>query len=329
MMPQRIDLTGQRFGRWTAIHRLPKSNWLCRCDCGTEGAVKLSDLCIGRSQSCGCLRNEQISRRRSVDMAGQRFGKLVVIARAGSDKHNKVIWTCACDCGGSTTAIGSDLRAGKQNSCGCSKRVAYSKVKSEVGNVYDRLTVLRWWGTNRRHRAKWLCQCECGNQTIVLGDYLRCGDTKSCGCALLDWAAELGRTIGKHNQTDDNVRKLRADENHASRPCLLYFVEVGGQYDKIGITNNLDRRSNGAYTEIWHTRATNRATAWAVEQVALRLTEHARPKGRVELGKFKYGHSELREGLAIDETIELLDGLLEEADELGWLEFATKHGLPR
>ena len=37
-MPKMRDLTGQRFGRLTVLHRVePKSYpiyWVCRCDCG-------------------------------------------------------------------------------------------------------------------------------------------------------------------------------------------------------------------------------------------------------------------------------------------------------
>jgi hypothetical protein len=64
-----IDLTGQRFGRWTvlAIHperyRRPHGKavsilCLSRCDCGTERVVRADVLRVGRSRSCGCLQRE-------------------------------------------------------------------------------------------------------------------------------------------------------------------------------------------------------------------------------------------------------------------------------
>lgn len=59
-----IDLTGQKFGRWTVISRAPsKPNsqatyWLCDCQCGKRKAVNSSALRGGISKSCGCLRIE-------------------------------------------------------------------------------------------------------------------------------------------------------------------------------------------------------------------------------------------------------------------------------
>lgn len=70
-----IDLTGQRFGRWTVIRRKgsriygePGASssfplWECRCDCGTVALVLGENLKSGRSRSCGCLRDELLERR--------------------------------------------------------------------------------------------------------------------------------------------------------------------------------------------------------------------------------------------------------------------------
>lgn len=54
-MSRVIDLTGQRFGRWTAISRSSDKKWICRCDCGTVKAVFIGNLRpILKTQSCGC-----------------------------------------------------------------------------------------------------------------------------------------------------------------------------------------------------------------------------------------------------------------------------------
>lgn len=62
-MPKLMDLTGQRFGRWTVIDRAPDRRrgypeWNCVCDCGGRGAVRANILRTGQSRSCGCLNRE-------------------------------------------------------------------------------------------------------------------------------------------------------------------------------------------------------------------------------------------------------------------------------
>ena len=54
-----------------------------------------------------------------VDRVGQRFGKLIVSARAGTDKNRKVLWECACDCGNKTVVVSGSLVTGNTTSCGC------------------------------------------------------------------------------------------------------------------------------------------------------------------------------------------------------------------
>ena len=61
-----IDLTGQRFGRWTVIKRLPSFGyttiWLCQCECGKEKPVVAGMLRNGASRSCGCLHIEAVTK---------------------------------------------------------------------------------------------------------------------------------------------------------------------------------------------------------------------------------------------------------------------------
>lgn len=47
-----VDKTGQVFGEWTVLSRLPCSVWLCRCSCGKEQSVTGSALILGTSTKC-------------------------------------------------------------------------------------------------------------------------------------------------------------------------------------------------------------------------------------------------------------------------------------
>ena len=57
------DLTGQRFGRLTAIKlsSTRPARWLCVCDCGKEHNVSSIALKNSNTRSCGCMRREVLS----------------------------------------------------------------------------------------------------------------------------------------------------------------------------------------------------------------------------------------------------------------------------
>ena len=62
-MTRFIDITGQKFGRLTAISRTTnskegKSRFLCSCECGSEAIVDSLSLRRGFTTSCGCYRRE-------------------------------------------------------------------------------------------------------------------------------------------------------------------------------------------------------------------------------------------------------------------------------
>lgn len=66
---RKLDITGEKYGRLTAMYRIPlKGNcdWHCICDCGKEVDVKLNNLRNGHTKSCGCLNLELVSERGKV-----------------------------------------------------------------------------------------------------------------------------------------------------------------------------------------------------------------------------------------------------------------------
>lgn len=64
-----VDLTGQKFGRWTVLERAANDKygnamWLCECSCDnkTTSVVSGHSLRLGLSRSCGCARAESCSK---------------------------------------------------------------------------------------------------------------------------------------------------------------------------------------------------------------------------------------------------------------------------
>lgn len=56
---------------------------------------------------------------RLIEMAGKRFGRWLVVEKAGNTTRGGAVWHCACDCGARGEVPGGDLRSGKSLSCGC------------------------------------------------------------------------------------------------------------------------------------------------------------------------------------------------------------------
>lgn len=57
--------------------------------------------------------------RKIIDLAGQRFGRLLVLEKAKKNKTEKIKWKCRCDCGNERVVLAASLRGGKTKSCGC------------------------------------------------------------------------------------------------------------------------------------------------------------------------------------------------------------------
>jgi len=123
-----------------------------------------------------------------IDEIGNKYGRLTVIARNGSDSHNLATWLCQCECGNQSIVRGTNLRRGHTKSCGCLRKDIVSNNRgagnsiNETGNIYGDLTVVDRAGSADNGSATWLCQCKCGNTVVARGSDLRRGYTVSCGC---------------------------------------------------------------------------------------------------------------------------------------------------
>ena len=57
------------------------------------------------------------------------------------------------------------------------------KTKIEVGQKYNRLTVLEKLGYDKhKNNRMYRCLCDCGNEIVLRGTAFTSGNTKSCGC---------------------------------------------------------------------------------------------------------------------------------------------------
>lgn len=135
-----------------------------------------------------------------------------------------------------------------------------SRLLNEVGNRYGRWTVIKR-GINDKHgQAAWLCRCDCGNETVIIGGNLRRSKTKSCGClrremfSLPIGEASFNALINVIRQgakirnlewslTESQVRVLLKQDCHY---CGIAPRQIFGQkgYNGFYIYNGIDRIDN-------------------------------------------------------------------------------------
>lgn len=195
----KIDLTGQVFGRLTVLHEenprtTKRIKWTCQCKCGTIKNIYGNDLRQGKVLSCGCLRNERVREAVGNQLEGQRFGRLIILRQAESIREPSGIlrtaWLCRCDCGKEIIAKTLNLKAGDTQSCGCLNLNNHKlKRKDLSGQRFGKLVALEIdedYMNNFRSltdaRAYWKCKCDCGNYKTVSTNNLLQNHTMSCGC---------------------------------------------------------------------------------------------------------------------------------------------------
>ena len=112
----RKDVTGQKFGKLTAIEWLRGGRWRCICDCGNETIIDTRKLLSGHTTSCGCNRYES---KNVVDMIGYEDENIKVLERA-NNIGKTAAWKCLCKhCGNTFITSGSNIRFGFTQSCRC------------------------------------------------------------------------------------------------------------------------------------------------------------------------------------------------------------------
>lgn len=85
------DLTGQKFGRLTALERVGSdgngnSTWRLECECGETKVAAAHNLKAGFTRSCGCLRRAQADA--NLGKSSKRQGSLRVdVYQDNSDEY--------------------------------------------------------------------------------------------------------------------------------------------------------------------------------------------------------------------------------------------------
>lgn len=73
----------------------------------------------------------------AIGMVGKKFGRLTVVARAGTSGTKRALWDCMCECGNPFVVEGKSLRQNNTRSCGCLRSIW------QIGNFDPKVTLRR------------------------------------------------------------------------------------------------------------------------------------------------------------------------------------------
>ena len=77
-----------------------------------------------------------------------------------------------------------------------------------VLNLHHKVKRFNKDGTSKGYIEYWLCQCDCGNKTVVEKQKIISGHTSSCGCFC---KAQIRKTHSKHNLSNTRIFRIWGD----------------------------------------------------------------------------------------------------------------------
>lgn len=94
-----------------------------------------------------------------------------------------------------------------------------------TGERFGKLTVIEYAGSKNKH-TMWKCKCDCENETIISGDSLKRGKSKSCGCL-------QRKAVTKHKMYDTRIYHIW---RHMKERCYNKNYKRYSDYGGRGIT---------------------------------------------------------------------------------------------
>lgn len=147
-----------------------------------------------------------------IDLAGQRFGRLLVLEYAGRGRDRSAKWKCICDCGNEQYANSIDLRVGDVRSCGCLRRdaEALNRKKAHVASRTHGLSHTRLYYTWIDLRRRCNDPNEISYRHYGARGITVCDSWNSSFEAFMEWAFSHGY--------EDNLTIERIDNNVGYSP---------------------------------------------------------------------------------------------------------------
>lgn len=192
-----------------------------------------------------------------INLVGEKFGKLTVLALYQKGKHSK--WICKCECFNFHIAVGGNLKSGVTRSCGClmrevkrdlSKIIKHGKYKSQEFNTWH-MMLQRCYKKNatgyENYGGRGIKVCDrwrdsfqnfyedMGNkpsQDHTLDRIDVNGDYELSNCK---WSTKFQQSVNQRTRKD-NTSGVRGVSK--SKKSWLSYINVNGSRIRLGLYSN-------------------------------------------------------------------------------------------
>lgn len=245
-----------------------RQKYLCLCSCGKKHSILKSKLVSGKTKSCpSCVNKKKIN-----NILGKTFGYYRVESMSKKRmKSRGKYYNCICKCGNRRAVLGSSLISGKSKSCGCMakeniRKIIFSKNTILPNDIFGELTVIKFL-EYKNSRSWFLCVCNCGKETIVTGNSLKSGNTRSCGCTINEslLAKKLKKYFSEVYSAKTEYKLFRSLDTSKWIKCDIYiekkntYIEINGlQHYKINTWHKKAALKNKTTPEIEFKKQRNR-----------------------------------------------------------------------
>lgn len=101
------------------------------------------------------------------------------------------------------------------------------RMKDITGQRFGRLVAIEPdRSRSTLHGAYWLCECDCGNKTVVRSEKLRSGRTKSCGCLRVERMRERARKNHTENKKHFKCPFCGSDKHYVKGFCRACYNKL-------------------------------------------------------------------------------------------------------
>ena len=142
------------------------------------------------------------------DLTNQRFGRLLVLSRAGSDRHGNSRWNVKCNCGKQKVVISHALLSGAIVSCGCYNREVRLAKQTKHKSSKTRLFRIWQYMKGRCYNKKNTAYSYYGGRGIIV-----CEEWKESFETFQEWAFTNG-----YNETL-TLDRINPDKNYSPDNC--------------------------------------------------------------------------------------------------------------